>query len=160
MPLWRPVPAPHGAASGVSPSSSSTPAGCAARTDRRVTYPSWLFLSEIVCPEGKQPCVGQVLGGGATSNNHPFFRPDISRVGADRASVMRCRWSLLLASGCCCCCQPLVLFPISERGLPGVVTAPCPPQAPAPNPTAAEPDGRRVLSRVGVADHAVTPQAP
>ncbi len=32
--------------------------------------------------------------------------------------------------------------------------------APPPNPTAAEPDGRRVLSRVGVADHEVTPEAP
>jgi hypothetical protein len=28
----------------------------------------------------------------------PLFRPDISPVGADRASVMRCRWSLLLLS--------------------------------------------------------------
>jgi len=39
-----------------------------------------------------------------------LFRPDISQVGADRASVMRCRWSLMLAGGrcrCChCCCQP------------------------------------------------------
>jgi hypothetical protein len=40
------------------------------------------------------------------------------------------------------------------------VTAPCPAQAPPPDPTAAEPDGRRVLSRGGVADHEVTPQAP
>jgi len=31
---------------------------------------------------------------------------------------------------------------------------------PSPNPTAAGPDGRRVLSRVGVADHEVTPKAP
>jgi hypothetical protein len=44
--------------------------------------------------------------------------------------------------------------------VPGVVTAPYPSQAPPPNPTAAEPDGRRVLSRVGVADHEVTPKAP
>jgi hypothetical protein len=35
----------------------------------------------------------------------------------------------------------------------------CPAQAPPPNPTAAERDGRRVLSRVGVADHEVTPKA-
>ncbi len=35
---------------------------------------------------------------------------------------------------------------------------PCP--DPPPNPTAAGPHGRRVLSRVGAADHAVTPQAP
>jgi len=70
------------------------------------------------------------------------------------------------------CCQPLAAAAVAVtvaggrgpvphlQGLPSVVTAPCPPQAPPPNPTAAEPDGRRVLSRVGVADHAVTPQAP
>ena len=33
-------------------------------------------------------------------------------------------------------------------------------QVPPPNPIAAEPDGRRVLSRGGGADHAVTPKAP
>jgi hypothetical protein len=33
-------------------------------------------------------------------------------------------------------------------------------QAPPPNPIAAEPDGRRVLSRGGAADHEVTPKAP
>ena len=43
---------------------------------------------------------------------------------------------------------------------PGAATTPCPLQAPPPNPIAAEPDGRRVLSRGGVADHGVTPQAP
>ena len=37
-------------------------------------------------------------------------------------------------------------------------TVPC--SGPSPNPTAAEPDGRRVLSRGGGVDHAVTPQAP
>jgi hypothetical protein len=86
MPPWRPVPAPHGATSGVSPSSSSTPAGCAARTDRRVTYPSWLFLSELVCPEGKRPCAG--------------VSPLTSRVLPDRCRVCRAR-SLLkgLSSG-------------------------------------------------------------
>jgi hypothetical protein len=46
------------------------------------------------------------------------------------------------------------------RGLPGAVTAPCSAQTPPPNPIAAEPDGRRVLSRGGAADHAVTPKAP
>jgi hypothetical protein len=40
------------------------------------------------------------------------------------------------------------------------VTAPCPVQTPPPDPTAAGPDGRRVLARVGVADHEVTPEAP
>jgi hypothetical protein len=33
------------------------------------------------------------------------FRPDISPVGADHASVMRCCRSLLLAAGRCCCCH-------------------------------------------------------
>ena len=42
----------------------------------------------------------------------------------------------------------------------GEGTAPCPAQTPPPIPAAAEPDGRRVLSRVGLADHAVTPKAP
>ena len=39
------------------------------------------------------------------------------------------------------------------RGLPGAVTAPCPAQPPPPNPIAAGPYGRRVLSRGGGADH-------
>ena len=44
--------------------------------------------------------------------------------------------------------------------LPSAVAAHCPAQAPPPNPIAAEPDGRRVLSGGGAADHEVTPQAP
>jgi hypothetical protein len=67
------------------------------------------------------------------------------------------RWLLLLLL------SPLLSaagpVPISEH-LPGTMTAPCPAQAPPPKPTAAGPDGRRVLSRGGAADHAVTPQAP
>jgi hypothetical protein len=34
-----------------------------------------------------------------------LFRPDISPVGADRASVMRCGRLLALADGRCCCCH-------------------------------------------------------
>jgi hypothetical protein len=56
-----------------------------------------------------------------------------------------CHWLLLLLSAA----GPVPHF----RSLLGAVTAPCPAQTPPPNPTAAEPDGRRVLSRVGVADH-------
>ena len=52
----------------------------------------------------------------------PLFRPDISQVAADRASVMRCRWSLALAVGrCCCChrcCQPGVGPPVASRPAP------------------------------------------
>ena len=33
------------------------------------------------------------------------FRPGICQVGADRASVVRCRRSLLVAVGRCCCCH-------------------------------------------------------
>jgi hypothetical protein len=40
-----------------------------------------------------------------TGRDLPLFRPDISQVGADRASVMRCRRSLPLAVGRCCCCH-------------------------------------------------------
>ena len=89
--------------------------------------------------------------------DRPSFRPGVSRVGADRASVMRCRRSLLLLL------SPLLSAagPVPHlRGLLGAVTEPCPTQAPPPNPTAAEPDGRRVLSRVGAANHEVTLKAP
>ena len=55
------------------------------------------------------------LPGFGPSRDRLLFRPDISQVGADRASVMRCHRSLLVAVGCCCCyhccCQPLVLHP-------------------------------------------------
>ncbi len=42
----------------------------------------------------------------------------------------------------------------------GQEIVPGPARTPPPNPTAAEPDVRRVLSWVGVADHEVTPKAP
>ena len=45
-------------------------------------------------------------GGAALSHDLPLFRPDICQVGTDRASVMRCRRSLLVAVGRCCCCHP------------------------------------------------------
>jgi len=55
---------------------------------------------------GMRPkCVGQVLGGAAPSNDCPLFRPDISPVGANRPSVMRCGRSLLVVTGRCCCCH-------------------------------------------------------
>ena len=66
------------------------------------------------------------------------------------------RWLLLLLSPLLSAAGP----GLHLRGLPGAVTAPCPAQAPPPNPIAAEPYGRRVLSRGGEADHAVTPKAP
>ena len=47
-----------------------------------------------------------------------------------------------------------------SRPVSGNPAAPGPVPGPSPNPIAAEPDGRRVLSRGGAADHAVTPQAP
>ena len=54
--------------------------------------------------------IGSSHGGSALTLDRLLFRPDISQVGADRGSVMRCRWPLLRAIGrryCChCCCQP------------------------------------------------------
>src|SRR5690349_13294486 len=36
----------------------------------------------------------------------PLFRPDLSPVGVNRASVMRCgRWLLPAGGHCCCCCH-------------------------------------------------------
>ena len=104
------------------------------------------------------------------------FRPDISPVGADRASVMRCRRSLLPAVGRCCCCQPRSCSPFprspaddsvtpwSSSPSPGLFRQPgralsCPRPLPRTR-LAAEPDGRRVLSRGGAADHVVTLKAP
>ena len=70
---------------------------------------------------------------GLFAQDLPLFRPDISPVGRNRASVVRCRWWLMSAVGCCCrchrCCQRLVLVPISGV-FPALVTAPCPSQAP------------------------------
>ncbi len=39
------------------------------------------------------------------SVERPLFRPDISQVATDRASVVRCCRSLPLAIGRCCCCH-------------------------------------------------------
>jgi hypothetical protein len=56
-----------------------------------------------------------------------LFRPDISQVAADRASVVRCRRSLALAVGRCCCCHrccqrgagpPVASRPAPCRGWP------------------------------------------
>src|SRR6185437_537148 len=61
-------------------------------------------------------------------------------------------------------CRGCLLAPWSSSPSPGLLSAAWPrpvlSQAPPPNPTAAESDGRRVLSWDGAADHEVTPQAP
>jgi hypothetical protein len=55
---------------------------------------------------------------GLFAQDRTLFRPDISPVGENRTSIMRCWRSLLSAVGCCCCChrccQPLAPFPIPE----------------------------------------------
>jgi hypothetical protein len=47
------------------------------------------------------------------------FRPGISLVSADRASVLRCRRSMLLAGGRCCCCHSCCQlsggYPVASR---------------------------------------------
>ena len=51
------------------------------------------------------------------------FRPDISQVAADRAGVVRCRWSLALAVGRCCCCHRCCQLGAGRPGARGL--APC-----------------------------------
>ena len=83
-------------------------------------------------------------------------------------------WLLLLLSPLLSAVGPVPYFhgrpaddsvtPWSSSPSPGLFPATRPrlvlSQAPPPNPIAAEPYGRRVLSGGGAADHAVTPQAP
>jgi hypothetical protein len=81
----------------------------------------------------------------------PSWRGSCERYALSPVAAVS-RWLLLLLSAA---------GPVPHiRGLLGAVTEPCPAQAPPPNPTAAGPDGRRVLSRVGAADHEVTLKAP
>jgi hypothetical protein len=83
-------------------------------------------------------------------------------------------WLLLLLSPLLSAAGPVPRFcglpaddsvtPWSSPPSPGLLPATRPrpvlSQAPPPNPIAAEPYGRRVLSRGGEADHEVTPKAP
>jgi hypothetical protein len=125
-------------------------------------------------PEPRVPAGQHGRGDAGTNCRTSLFRPDISPVGANRARVMRCRQSLMTAVGCCCCCHrccqrvgPVPHFhglpaddsvtPWSSSPSPGLFPATRPRPvlslAPPPNPIAAEPYGRRVLSRGGAADH-------
>ena len=72
--------------------------GIRARSDRFVT--SALF--RVGCPsksEHPRSCSSAWLPAWLPAGpDRLFFRPDISQVARDRASVVRCRWSLLLLS--------------------------------------------------------------
>jgi len=79
------------------------------------------------CPHGMR--LVQRLGN-SVGNSHGalalildrLLMPDISQVGADSASVIRCRRSLPVAVGrCCCChrcCQPGAVRPVASRPEP------------------------------------------
>ena len=84
-----------------------------------------------------------------------------------------CRWSLLLLSPLLSPRLPawlpvgldtwhlgILVLVVAVAPMPGRGPYCCLTRTPPPNPTAAEPDGRRVLSRVGAADHVMTPEAP
>ena len=101
----------------------------------------------------------------------PQRRPDLFRSVCDVGLVPgRCSCESGISKSCSPRWLPAWLpvddgvTPWSSSPSPGLFPAiwprPVLPQAPPPNPVVAEPDGRRVLSRGGVADHAVTPQAP
>ena len=98
-------------------------------------------------------CPGAQHRPSANGRTYSSWRGSCERNALSLAAVAS-RWLLLLLSTAWSCSH--------LRGLHGAVTAPCPAQAPpfSSELTDAEPDGRRVLSRAGAADHAVTPQAP
>jgi len=101
------------------------------KSSQTVHHQSWAGPIFQSCPRASGAVqrlgykLGYSRGAAALIPDRLLFRPDISPVGADRASVMRCRRSLLVAVRCCCCChrccQPLVLFPVS--GVSRLMTA-------------------------------------
>jgi hypothetical protein len=87
----------------------------------------------------------------------PLFRPDISPVAMDRASVMRCRRSLPLAVVRCCCCHrccqlaadcPVASRPARCRGWPASGPGRLPPGPWSLTGLSAEAPGSSVTSRV------------
>ena len=88
----------------------------------RVSPENWKAVRPRGSQRGSQ--LPRTWPSGSPAADRPFFRPGINRVGADCASVPRCRRSLPLAVGrCCCChrcCQPqLTLSPRLCCGRPG-----------------------------------------
>jgi hypothetical protein len=94
-------------------------------------------------PGGTVTCVGGTRGC-LLSKIHPAYIPRILRPVRAPADDSVAPWSSSPSPD---------LFPATR---PRPVLS----QTPPPNPIAAEPDGRRVLSGGGVADHEVTPKAP
>ena len=109
------------------------------------------LLRRSVCAAG-QPASSQVSQRIGLAESDRKFPPLTGRSGTQRARGLQSRttdgsvtpWSSLPSPG---------LFPATR---PRPVLS----QTPPSNPIAAEPDGRRVLSRGGAADHEVTPNAP
>jgi hypothetical protein len=87
----------------------------------------------------------------AQSGWRPLFGPDICPVGTDRARVMRCRRSLLVAVGRCCCCHRCC-HPRQVRAWPPSppVRGPCVPPLPPIGLTAAALFAGGEVSRVAL----------
>jgi hypothetical protein len=74
----------------------------------------------------------------ASSARTVRFRADICPVGTDRASVTRCRWSLLVAVGRCGCCHRCCQLASGPQNV-------CGPATPgAPGQVACQPEKRKV----------------
>ena len=52
----------------------------------------------------------------AAPSNDCLFSRGVRQVGADRARVTRCRWSLLVGGGCCGCCHRCCKRLLTGRG--------------------------------------------
>ena len=115
------------------------------------TIPRMKWLRRSVSAAGQPACpqVSRCTGLSASDRKYPALT---GRSGTQRARRLRLRMTADSAGP-----GPRRHLPAWSRRPVRALSCPGPPP---PNPTTAEPDGRRVLSGGGGADHVVTPQAP